>query len=41
MKIIIAIVIFSAIFVYVGNLIADIIYNFVDPRIKEGEEDGQ
>lgn len=35
------IVIFSAIFVYVGNLIADIIYNFVDPRIKEGEEDGQ
>ena len=26
---------------YVGNLIADIIYNFVDPRIKEGEEDGQ
>ena len=35
------IVMFSAIFVYVGNLIADIIYNFVDPRIKEGEEDGQ
>ena len=34
------IVIFSAIFVYCGNLIADIIYNFVDPRIKEGEEDG-
>lgn len=34
------IVIFSAIFVYTGNLIADIIYNFVDPRIKEGEEDG-
>ena len=34
------IVIFSAIFVYTGNLIADIVYNFVDPRIKEGEEDG-
>ena len=32
------IVIFSAIFVYCGNLIADILYNFVDPRIKEGEE---
>lgn len=34
------IVIFSAIFVYCGNLIADLIYNFVDPRIREGEEDG-
>lgn len=34
------IVIFSAIFVYCGNLIADILYNFVDPRIKEGEDDG-
>lgn len=34
------IVIFSAIFVYCGNLIADIIYNFVDPRIRESEEDG-
>lgn len=34
------IVIFSAIFVYCGNLIADIIYNFVDPRINEGEDDG-
>ena len=34
------IVIFSAIFVYCGKLIADIIYNFVDPRIKEGEDDG-
>ena len=34
------IVIFSAIFVYCGNLIADIIYNFVDLRIKEGEDDG-
>ena len=34
------IVIFSAIFVYCGNLIADLIYNFVDPRIKESSEDG-
>lgn len=34
------IVIFSAIFVYCGNLIADLIYNFVDPRIRESEEDG-
>ena len=34
------IVIFSAIFLYCGNLIADLIYNFVDPRIKESEEDG-
>ena len=34
------IVIFSAIFVYCGNLIADLIYNFVDPRIKESEDDG-
>ena len=33
------IVIFSAIFVYCGNLIADLIYNFVDPRIKESESD--
>lgn len=31
------IVIFSAIFVFCGNLIADIIYYFVDPRIKENE----
>lgn len=37
---VLGIVIFSAIFVYCGNLIADIIYNFVDPRIKEGEDDG-
>ncbi len=31
------IVICSAIFVYVGNTIADIIYEFVDPRIADGE----
>ncbi|WP_410509779.1 ABC transporter permease [Methanosarcina hadiensis] len=31
------IVIFSAIFVFCGNLIADIIYEFVDPRIKQQE----
>ena len=39
-QLLLGIVIFSAIFVYCGNLIADIIYNFVDPRIKEGEDDG-
>jgi peptide/nickel transport system permease protein len=32
-----AIVIISALFVYSGNLIADIIYEFVDPRIKQQE----
>ncbi len=31
------IVIFSTIFVFCGNTIADIIYNFVDPRIRENE----
>lgn len=31
------VVIFSAIFVFCGNLIADIIYEFVDPRIKQHE----
>lgn len=31
------IVLFSAIFVFVGNLIADILYYFVDPRIKEND----
>ncbi|OEH86449.1 ABC transporter permease [Desulfuribacillus stibiiarsenatis] len=31
------IVVFSAVFVFVGNLIADIIYRIVDPRIREGE----
>lgn len=31
------IVLISAIFVFVGNLIADILYYFVDPRIKENE----
>lgn len=30
------IVIFSALFVFAGNLMADIIYRFVDPRIREG-----
>ncbi|MDR0901033.1 MAG: ABC transporter permease, partial [Methanobrevibacter sp.] len=32
------IVLFSTIFVFCGNTIADIIYRFVDPRIKESEE---
>ena len=31
------IVLFSAIFVFVGNLLADISYYFIDPRIKESE----
>lgn len=31
------IVIFSTIFVFCGNTIADVIYRFVDPRIKESE----
>ncbi|MCD7781301.1 MAG: ABC transporter permease [Methanosphaera sp.] len=31
------IVVISAIFVYFGNLLADVIYYFVDPRIKESE----
>lgn len=31
------IVIISAIFVFVGNLLADISYYFIDPRIKENE----
>ena len=31
------IVIFSAIFVFVGNLLADLSYYLIDPRIKESE----
>jgi len=31
------IVIISALFVFFGNLLADIIYEFVDPRIKQQE----
>lgn len=30
------IVIFSAVFVFTGNLIADVIYRLIDPRIREG-----
>ena len=33
------IVLFSAVFVFVGNLLADISYYFIDPRIKEAEFD--
>ena len=33
-----AIVLISAVFVFAGNLIADILYYFVDPRIKENEQ---
>lgn len=32
-----AIVLISAVFVFMGNLIADILYYFIDPRIKENE----
>lgn len=32
------IVIISLIFVYTGNLISDILYKVIDPRIKEGQE---
>lgn len=32
------IAVFSAIFVFVGNLIADLLYGLLDPRIKEGRE---
>ena len=31
------IVLFSAIFVFIGNLIADLLYYLIDPRIKENE----
>ena len=31
------IVLFSAVFVFVGNILADISYYFIDPRIKESE----
>lgn len=30
------IVLFSAIFVFIGNLIADLLYTFIDPRIRSG-----
>ena len=32
------IVIISLVFVYTGNLIADILYRVTDPRIKEGQQ---
>ena len=37
LPLLLGIVLFSAIFVFSGNLIADIIYRIVDPRIKEGK----
>lgn len=36
MPLLLGIAIFSALFVFAGNLIADIIYTVVDPRIREG-----
>jgi peptide/nickel transport system permease protein len=32
-------VIVSTIFVYMGNLIADLIYQYVDPRIRGDDDD--
>ena len=32
----IALAVFSAIFVFAGNFIANILYGIVDPRLKEG-----
>lgn len=37
LPLLLGIVLFSALFVFSGNLIADIIYILVDPRIKEGK----
>ena len=34
------IAVFSAIFVFAGNLIANLLYGMLDPRIKEGREIG-
>ena len=34
------IAVFSAVFVFTGNLIANILYGLLDPRIKEGRADG-
>jgi peptide/nickel transport system permease protein len=31
------IVLFSAVFVFTGNLLADLIYRRVDPRMREGD----
>lgn len=32
------IVLFSALFVFIGNLLADLLYTFIDPRMREGGE---
>ncbi|WP_255822168.1 ABC transporter permease [Halobacillus shinanisalinarum] len=31
------VVLFSAIFVFIGNVIADLLYNIIDPRMRKGE----
>ena len=36
LPLLLGIAIFSALFVFTGNLIADLIYSVVDPRIREG-----
>ena len=35
-QLLLGIAIFSAIFVFVGNLTANILYSILDPRLKEG-----
>ena len=37
--ILLGIVIISAIFVFVGNLLADVIYEYVDPRLRSDDND--
>jgi peptide/nickel transport system permease protein len=38
LPLLLGIVLFSAIFVFAGNLAADILYHMIDPRIREGRE---
>lgn len=40
LPLLLGITLFSAMFVFTGNLIADIIYGFISPEIKESENDG-
>ncbi len=39
-KNLLGIAIFSALFVFAGNLIANLLYGVFDPRIREGEKRG-
>ena len=38
LSLLLGIAIFSAIFVFAGNLIANILYGIADPRLREGRE---